>query len=60
MVRLRLFRGTLKCEKYYLKKYDTYEALEEAVTDYMNFYNHERYQKLLNCLSPLEFRAQVV
>ncbi|WP_081483435.1 IS3 family transposase [Solibacillus silvestris] len=30
----------MKCEKYYLKKYDTYEELEEAVTDYIYFYNH--------------------
>lgn len=57
---IEAFWGTLKCEKYYLKKYDTYEELEEAVTNYIYFYNHERYQKRLNGLSPLEFRAQAV
>jgi len=52
------FWGTLKCEKYYLYKYDTYGELEQAINDYIHFYNHYRYQKRLNGLSPLEFRAQ--
>lgn len=42
----------------FLMKYDTYEALEEVVTNYIYFYNHERYQKWLNGFSPAEFRAQ--
>ena len=52
------FWGTLKCEKYYLRKYDTYEALKKAIDEYINFYNNHRYQKRLNGLSPLEFRVQ--
>jgi putative transposase len=55
---IEAFWGTLKCEKYYLNTYDTYEALEEAVHTYISFYNSERYQENLNGLSPLEFRAQ--
>ncbi|WP_156313979.1 IS3 family transposase, partial [Lysinibacillus sp. ZYM-1] len=39
------FWGTLKCEKYYLYKYDTYGELEQAINDYIHFYNHYRYQK---------------
>ena len=27
---IEAFWGTLKCEKYYLNKYDTYEALEKS------------------------------
>ncbi|WP_432760171.1 transposase [Lysinibacillus zambalensis] len=52
------FWGTLKCEKYYLHKYDSYGELKQAIDDYIHFYNHYRYQKRLNGLSPLEFRAQ--
>lgn len=52
------FWGTLKCEKYYLHKYDTYEALKQAIDEYIHFYNNHRYQKRLNGLSPLEFRVQ--
>lgn len=52
------FWGTLKCEKYYLHRYDSYEALKQAVDDYIHFYNHHRYQKRLSGLSPLEFRTR--
>jgi len=55
---IEAFWGTLKCEKYYLHKYNSYETLKEAIDDYFDFYNHDRYQKRLNGLSPLEFRAQ--
>ena len=51
------FWGTLKCEKYYLNKYDTYEELTHAIEEYIFFYNHNRLQKRLNGLSPLEYRA---
>ena len=50
------FWGIIKCEKYYLNKYDTYEELTAAVDEYIEFYNEERLQKKLNGLSPLEFR----
>ncbi|MEC1178491.1 IS3 family transposase, partial [Metasolibacillus meyeri] len=50
--------GTLKVEKYYLNKYETYEALKEAIDTYIWFYHNERYQERLNGLSPLEYRAQ--
>ncbi|WP_410258468.1 transposase [Bacillus cereus] len=52
------FWGTLKCEKYYLHKYETFEALQQAINDYIQFYNNERYQERLNGLSPLEYRVQ--
>jgi len=50
------FWGIIKCEKYYLNQYDTYEELTAAVDEYIEFYNEERLQKKLNGLSPLEFR----
>ncbi|WNS73662.1 IS3 family transposase [Bacillus sp. DTU_2020_1000418_1_SI_GHA_SEK_038] len=52
------FWGTLKCEKYYLHKYKTFEELSLAIDDYIHFYNHDRYQKRLNGLSPMEYRAK--
>ncbi len=45
------FWGALKCEKYYLHKYETFEELSFAVDEYIQFYNHGRYQKRLNGLS---------
>ncbi len=52
------FWGTLKCEKYYLRKYGTFEELSKAIDEYIFFYNHNRYQKRLNGLSPMEYRAK--
>lgn len=55
---IEAFWGTLKVEKYYLHKYETYEELKTAIDTYISFYNNERYQEKLNGLSPLEYRAQ--
>lgn len=52
------FWGTLKCEKYYLHKYETFEDLSLAIDEYIHFYNYERYQKRLNGLSPIEYRVE--
>lgn len=56
--RLKHFSGAVKCEKYDVYKYDSYETLKIAIDDYIHLYNHNRYQKRLNGLSPLKFRAQ--
>jgi putative transposase len=52
------FWGTLKCEKYYLHTYPTFEALQKDIEDYIYFYNYERLQAKLNGLSPMEFRTK--
>lgn len=52
------FWGTLKSEMYYLREFQSFEELRKAIEKYIHFYNHQRYQKRLNGLSPLEFRAQ--
>jgi putative transposase len=52
------FWGTLKSEKYYLEKYETFEELSAAIDEYIHFYNHDRYQERLNGLSPMEYRAK--
>lgn len=57
---MEAFFGALKCESYRLRKYRTYDDLSESVTEYIRFYNQDRYQERLNGLSPLEFRAEAV
>jgi putative transposase len=52
------FWGTLKCEKYYLHTYRTFEHLQKDIDDYIHFYNYERLQAKLNGLSPMEFRTK--
>lgn len=54
------FWGILKCEKYYLNKYYTYDEISNAIDEYIFFYNNKRLQKGLNGLSPMEFRALAV
>lgn len=49
------FWGILKTEMYYLRHFDDYGELCEAVTAYINFYNNERFQKKLGCMTPIEF-----
>ncbi|MEI3607800.1 IS3 family transposase [Pseudogracilibacillus sp. SE30717A] len=55
---IEAFWGTIKCEKYYLNKYDTFEELVKAIDEYIYFFNYERLQERLNGLSPMEFRAK--
>ncbi len=50
--------GTLKCEKYYLHKYATFEELEKDVEDYIRYYNYDRLQAKINSLSPMEVRTK--
>lgn len=52
------FWGTLKCEKYYLHTYQSFEDLKKDIDDYIHFYNYERLQAKLNGLSPMEFRTK--
>jgi transposase InsO family protein len=53
---MEAFWGMLKSEMYYLKKFNTYAELEEAVLEYINYYNNNRYQRRLKCMTPLEYR----
>jgi putative transposase len=50
------FWGMMKSEMYYLHKFNTYEDLEVAIVEYIHYYNIHRYQKRLNCMTPLEYR----
>jgi len=53
---MEAFWGMLKSEMYYLKKFNSYEELEKAIIDYIDYYNNHRYQKRLECMTPLEYR----
>lgn len=53
---MEAFWGMMKSEMYNLSKFDSYEALQKAITEYIDYYNNDRYQKRLNCMTPLEYR----
>ena len=53
---MEAFWGTLKSEMYYLKTFKTYDELVTAIKQYIEYYNTERYQKRLCCMTPIEFR----
>jgi len=53
------FWGMMKSEMYYLNKFNTYEELEVAIEEYIDYYNNHRYQKRLNCMTPLEYRQYI-
>jgi len=50
------FWGILKSEMYYLHKFYDYESLKKAIEEYINYYNTRRYQKRINCMTPIEYR----
>lgn len=50
------FWGILKCEMYYLRHFDTYEELAAAIEQFVLYYNHQRRQHKLNCMSPASYR----
>ncbi|MBN1045009.1 hypothetical protein DVW08_06425 [Clostridium botulinum] len=54
------FWGTLKFEMYYLRKFDKYEELEQAIDEYIDFYNTKRLQKKLKSMTPIEYRSHTL
>lgn len=54
------FWGILKSEMYYLEKSHTYEQLEHAIDEYLDFYNTRRLQRKLKGLTPKEYRNQTL
>ena len=49
------FWGILKSEMYYLHKFNDFESLKKAIEEYIDYYNTRRYQKRLNCMTPMEY-----
>ena len=57
---MEAFWGTLKSEQYYLNKYYSIEALQQAIEEYIKFYNTQRLQAKLKGLTPIEYRNQAL
>lgn len=51
------FWGILKCEMYYLQRFESYDALAAAIGDFIHFYNHRRRQRRLDRLAPADYRC---
>lgn len=54
------FWGMLKSEMYYLRRFTNKNELISAIENYIHFYNTERYQKRLCCMTPMEFHYAYV
>lgn len=52
------FFGVLKSELVYLQKFESVKELEQALVEYINYYNHERIKLKLKGLSPVKFRKK--
>jgi transposase InsO family protein len=57
---MEAFWGMIKSEMYYLRKFNTFDELKEAVIKYINYYNNQRYQKRLKCMTPIEYRQYLL
>lgn len=51
------FWGILKCEMYYLRRFETYSQLKTAIEGFIYFYNHQRRQHKLHCMAPATYRC---
>ncbi len=47
------FYRSAKCERIYLNEYETIKDLQEDVSDYIEFYNHERFHETLKYKKPM-------
>ncbi|ARE64953.1 hypothetical protein A4V09_23240 [Blautia pseudococcoides] len=54
------FWGILKAEMYYLQQIHTFGELQQAIDEYILFYNTRRLQSKLKGLAPLDFRNQTL
>ncbi|WP_368853764.1 IS3 family transposase [Bacillus paralicheniformis] len=52
------FFSHFKTECMYINSFKTAEAVQEAACKHIHFYNHQRFQKKLNTLSPYQYRTQ--
>lgn len=45
---------------YYLRKFSTFEELEQAIDEYIKFYNTKGLQKKLKGMAPVEYRRHTL
>ena len=49
------FWGILKREAYYGKRFTNRQSLVSSIEEYIHYYNHERIQRKLHLMTPIEF-----
>ena len=52
------FFAILKSELFHAEKFDTVQSLDNAINDYIDYYNHRRIKLKLKGLSPVQYRTQ--
>ncbi len=52
------FFATLKSELFYLNKFKNPEDLQDGISAYIHYYNHDRIKLKLKGLSPVQYRTQ--
>ena len=58
--RMENFFGILKQEIYYGKVYYSYQELEQAIINYVDYYNNKRIKQKLSWLSPVKYRLKAL
>ncbi|MBU3105822.1 IS3 family transposase [Clostridium gasigenes] len=53
-------RGYQYTNRTFKSKLDTYEELEQAIDEYIDFYNTQRLQKKLKSMTPIEYRSHTL
>ncbi|ERJ45505.1 transposase, partial [Corynebacterium pseudodiphtheriticum 090104] len=54
------FFGHLKSEMYHGESFTSVEEFYHAIDEYIRWYNHERIQKRLKGLTPVQYRNQTL
>ena len=57
---MKSFLGTLKSKIYYLRNFSTFEELEQAIDEYIKFYNTKSLQKKLKDMTNIKYRSHTL
>lgn len=52
------FFGILKTELFYLEDFESVDQLQDAIVEYIDYYNNQRIKSSLNYLSPVQYRLR--
>jgi putative transposase len=53
------FWGILKCEMYFLSRFEDYTSLSKEIERFIHYYNYERRQRNLQRMAPMHFRRLI-
>lgn len=53
------FFGHLKDEFYHGRKFESFEQFKFELDEYINYWNKNRYQEVLNEMTPVEYRGHM-